>query len=129
MPDTRPPPAMLPIADRVKTALSFDVQALKHDLSRLAGTKWIDHFVQQNYRGSWSAIPLRGPAGAEHPIRMIYSDPGCRDFADTPFLDACSYFREVLNSFKCPLQAVRLMRLTHGSRINEHRDHDLSAEL
>lgn len=91
-------------------------------------TDWIDHFVKQNYEGDWSVIPLRGPAGATHPVMMIYSDPTCEDFADTPFLSACSYFQEVLASFQCPLNTVRLMRLSAGSVIKEHTDHDLSFE-
>jgi len=73
-------------------------------------------------------IPLRGPAGANHPIRMIYSDPGCSDFADTSLLATTHYFRQVLRAFACPLQAVLLMRLAPGSRIKEHTDHDLSFE-
>jgi hypothetical protein len=56
-------------------------------------------------------IALRGPAGATHPVQMIYSDPACTDFADTPALAALLYFQEVLITFACPLHAVRLMRL------------------
>jgi hypothetical protein len=59
---------------------------------------------------------------------MIYSDPTCRDFADTPMLAACPYFRQVLDTFAAPLRAVRLMRLTAGSVIKEHTDHELSFE-
>jgi hypothetical protein len=43
-------------------------------------------------------------------------------------LAACPYFQTVLATFACPLQAVRLMRLTPGSVIREHSDHDLSFE-
>jgi hypothetical protein len=84
--------------------------------------------VQQNYDGDWSVIPLRGKAGATHPVMMIYSDPTCRDFADTPMLAACPYFQQVLATFAAPLQAVRLMRLTVGSVIKEHNDFELSFE-
>src|SRR5437764_2706022 len=59
---------------------------------------------------------------------MIYSDPSAKKFADTPMLQGCRYFREVLAAFECPLQAVRLMRLTPGSRIKEHTDLELSVE-
>jgi len=84
--------------------------------------------VQQNYDGDWSVIPLRGPAGASHPVQMIYSDPSRSDYADTPMLLGSPYFRDVLAALSCPLQAVRLMRLTPGSVIKEHRDHDLAYE-
>jgi len=73
-------------------------------------------------------IALRAPAGALHPVQMIYSDPGCSNFEDTALLLASPYFREVLGCFACPLHAVRLMRLAPGSVIKEHRDHDLCFE-
>jgi quercetin dioxygenase-like cupin family protein len=58
---------------------------------------------------------------------MIYSDPTATAFEDTPMLRGCPYFREVLAAFACEVHAVRLMRLTPGSVINEHSDHDLDA--
>jgi len=114
--------------DRVKLNLAFDAKLLQEDLRRLQSHEWIDHFVKQNYDGDWSVIPLRGPATATHPVMMIYSDPTCTEFADTPFLANSEHFRSALNMFECPLQAVRLMKLTPGSRIKEHTDHDLAAE-
>ena len=113
--------------DRLRLPLEFEPARLAADLARLPAD-WIAHFVTQNYDGDWSALPLRGPAGATHPIRMIYSDPGCTDFADTPLLAATPYFRAVLAGFACPLQAVRLMRLAPGSLIKEHTDHALAFE-
>ena len=47
---------------------------------------------------------------------------------DAPFLDACPYFRDVLSSFRCPVYAARLMRLTPDSVIKEHTDYGLSLE-
>lgn len=114
--------------DRCKLDLVFDAERLKSELMAVEHFGWTRHFVLQNYEGDWSVIPLRGPQGEEHPIRMIYSDPGCSHFVDTPYLLAGSYFKDVLNSFECPLHAVRLMKLTAGSRIKEHTDYDLSAE-
>jgi hypothetical protein len=114
--------------DRHLLPIRFDPERLAADLARLERIEWIDHFVKQNYQGSWSAIPLRAPAGEEHPVRMIYSDPSCREFADTPFLAACPYFREVLAAIEAPLEAVRLMKLAPGSIIREHTDHDLAFE-
>lgn len=114
--------------DRLRLPLSFDVDLLAADLARLSATPWIEHFVKQNYQGDWSVIPLRGPAGARHPIKMIYPDPTATAFENTPLLADCPYFRDVLAGFACPLQAVRLMRLTPGSIIKEHTDLDLSFE-
>jgi hypothetical protein len=121
MPDARFP-------DRLRLPLDFDPSLLAADLANFSRAQWIEHFVKQNYDGDWSVIPLRGPAGARHPVQMIYSDPSCTEFADTPLLAASPYFRAVLGAFACPLHAVRLMRLMPGSRIKEHCDHDLSFE-
>jgi len=116
------------LPDRLRLPFTFDAGLLAGDLAALGTVGWIDHYVRQNYDGDWSVIPLRGKAGATHPVMMIYADPTCREFADTPLLAACPYFREVLARFAAPLRAVRLMRLTAGSVIKEHRDPDLSFE-
>jgi Aspartyl/Asparaginyl beta-hydroxylase len=116
------------LPDRVRLPFTFDAGLLARDLCGLGAAGWTRHFVQQNYDGDWSVIPLRGKAGATHPVMMIYSDPTCRDFEDTPMLAACPYFRQVLDTFRAPLRAVRLMRLTPGSVIKEHTDLELSFE-
>jgi hypothetical protein len=116
------------LPDRLRLPFTFDPELLARDLHGLSSVEWVKHFVPQNYEGDWSVIPLRGKAGATHPVMMIYSDPTCRDFEDTPLLAACPYFQKVLAIFAAPLQAVRLMRLTAGSIIKEHSDHDLSFE-
>lgn len=116
------------VADRLQLPLRFDPVRLRDDLMRLEELEWADHFVKQNYEGSWSVLPLRAPAGETHIVRMIYPDPTCTEFVDTPLLERCGYFREVLGAFNAPLAAVRLMKLAPGSVILEHRDHDLAAE-
>jgi Aspartyl/Asparaginyl beta-hydroxylase len=116
------------LPDRLRLPFTFDPDLLARDLAGLSTVGWTKHFVRQNYDGDWSVIPLRGQAGAAHPVMMIYSDPTCRNFEDTPMLTACPYFQQVLASFPAPLQAVRLMRLTVGSVIKEHSDLELSFE-
>ena len=116
------------MVDRRKLDLTFDPARLEADLLNLHDTAWIDHFVTQNYDGEWHVIPLRGPVGASHPVQMIYSDPTCSEFGDTPFLEAMPYIREILTMFQCVLLATRLMKLSPGSTIKEHRDHDLDLE-
>lgn len=108
--------------------LAFEAAALVEDLAAFGEDEWIDHFVPDNYVGRWQVLPLRGPAGETHPIRMAYSDPSASEFADTPLLERAPALREALAAFPCPLESVRLMRLTPGSRILEHRDHDLDPE-
>jgi hypothetical protein len=119
-------PARFP--DRLRLPLDFDPSRLAADMGNFSSAQWIEHFVKQNYDGDWSVIALRGPAGASHPVQMIYSDPSRSDFEDTPMLAGSPYFREVLAAFACPLHAVRLMRLTPGSVIKEHHDNDLAFE-
>jgi len=116
------------LPDRLRLPFTFDPERLATDLHGVSSAGWINHFVPQNYDGDWSVIPLRGKAGARHPVMMIYSDPACQDFEDTPMLAACPCFRQVLGTFEAPLQAVRLMRLTPGSVIKEHNDLELSFE-
>lgn len=117
--------------DRIRFPFKFDATQLQQDLGTLQdrSSEWIDHFVKQNYEGDWSVIPLRGPKGATHPVMMIYSDPTCEEFENTPFVTGCPYFAEVLNTFKTEVQAARLMKLATGSVIKEHRDHDLEFDL
>lgn len=119
-------PARFP--DRLKLPLAFAPDLLVRDLNSVSSDQWIRHWVKQNYDGDWSVIPLRGPAGETHPLRMANADPTTREFVATPYLERCPYFREVLASFRCPLRVVRLMRLTPGSIIKEHADLDLSFE-
>ena len=115
--------------DRVLLPFAFDPDRLVADLDRVCGSEWIAHFVKQNYEGVWDVLPLRAKAGATHPVMMIYSDPMARDFVDGPLLAETPYFRELLGAFRCPVRTVRLMRLRPGSRIKEHFDHDLAAEM
>jgi hypothetical protein len=116
------------MTDRCRLPLSFDASRLREDLRRLSPEDWVDHFVPDNYEGRWRVAPLRAPADAVHPIQMIYPNPGCESFADTAILKRCPYIREVLAVFDCDLEAARLMALGAGSKIREHRDHELSVE-
>ncbi len=121
------PPQDSPLPDRIKLPFAFDPARLRADLDAV-DRDWIDHLVKQNYEGNWSVLPLRHTAGATHPVMMIYSDPTATEFVDGPLLAQTPYFREVLAAFNCPLTVVRLMRLTPGSVIKPHYDHDLAAE-
>lgn len=114
--------------DRLRLPLAFDPVRLRADLDALIDTPWTEHFVRQNYEGQWSVLPLRCTKGATHPIMQIYSNPNATEYEDTALLAQSPYFQDVLAALHCPLQAVRLMRLTAGSVIKEHHDNDLEAE-
>lgn len=126
----RRPPSRWP--DRLCLPMTVDADRFATDVAGLAGgaeaASWIPHFVPQNYLGDWSILPLRAPPGDLHPILQIAPNPSCRDWIDTPLLSRCPRIAQLLDSFACPLEAVRLMRLAPGSVIKEHRDHDLAAE-
>jgi hypothetical protein len=115
-------------ADRVRLPFSFDADRLRADLERVVSSTWVDHLVRQNYEGDWDVLPLRFTAGATHPVMQIYADPTATRFEDGPLLDQMPYVRAVIAHFECPIQSVRLMRLSPGSVIKEHSDHDLAAE-
>jgi hypothetical protein len=114
--------------DRLRLPLAFDPARLAADLDRLETAEWTRHFVRDNYLGDWSVLPLRAPVGETHPIRMIGASPSDKGWYDTPLLDQCPYFADLLASFRCPINSARLMRLGPGSEIREHKDPDLAAE-
>jgi hypothetical protein len=104
----------------------FDAQCLQSDLAKITREEWIPHFNKGYYEGEWSAVPLRSVGGRAD---RIYPDPAAtQPYLDTPILERCDYFRQVLGSFPCDFEAVRLLRLNAGSRVKEHRDHCLSID-
>jgi len=115
-----------PIPDALKLPLEFDAARLQADLAGIMAAEYVPHFNTTYYQGDWSAAPLRSIGGRAD---QIYPDPTARDtFADTPLLARCAYIQEVLATLRCPLRAVRFLRLKAGSVIKEHRDHELGFE-
>ncbi|MDE2595697.1 MAG: aspartyl/asparaginyl beta-hydroxylase domain-containing protein [Sphingomonadales bacterium] len=112
--------------DRLRLPLAFDPARLAADLDAMPEEAWIPHFVQQNYEGDWSVLPLRCKQGATHPVMMAFADPSATAFEVTPWLAHGPYLAEVLAAFRSPLQTARLMKLTPGSTIKPHHDNDLS---
>jgi hypothetical protein len=107
----------------LRLPFTFDPAVLKSDLAKVGAHEWVDHFNPQYYEGSWSGVALRSVNGT---ASQLYLDPTkSGSYADTPVLDGCGYFREVLGAFECPLESVRLLKLAAGSRIREHADFDL----
>lgn len=104
----------------------FDAGSLQQEVDALSAMQWLPHYQVKHYEGEWSAIPLRSIAGNVKDI--IISPTDNRDYRDTVFLNNSPYIKEVLQNFKCPLQAVRLLKLNAGSIIKEHRDAELNFE-
>jgi hypothetical protein len=116
------------LPDRIRLPVAFDPALLARDLQALTETDWIDHFLTDRYEGGWNVLPLRGPKGAIHPVMMIATTPGTKDFQDVPVLGSCPAFRAVIDSFDAEVRGVRLLRLTPGSVIKEHTDHEYTGD-
>lgn len=94
---------------------------------------WQDHYSSYNKRKSWHAVSLRSfggdPGFIEKPAEMSKKwkeehpdmiDAVCRD---TPLVSQLPFAYELLDSFNCPLERVRLMRLTGGGgELSRHAD-------
>lgn len=108
----------------LKLPITFDTELLRKDLDRCLQFQFIDHFNEKDYEGQWTSIALRSPTG--DPRNIFAFGQGDNTFQDTLLLDECSYFRNLVEYFKCPKQSIRLLNLMPNSRINEHSDHGLS---
>jgi len=85
----------------------FDAKKMQEELLLLNSTDWQLHYQKLHYEGNWSALPLRSAGGrADNIIISPIDNPG---YTDTIFLNAGSYFKEILSSFQSALIAVRLM--------------------
>ena len=108
---------------RARLPLRFDASALLADALGLAADDWVPHFNTGNYEGDWSGAALRSVGGV---ARQLYPDPTAQaSYADTPLLTRCPNAAAALATFRCPLLAVRFLRLGPGSSIREHRDYNL----
>lgn len=105
----------------------FDVSRMQQETEQLGNDYWKLHFQVKHYSGNWSAIPLRSLNGD---ITNTFISPveGFAQYRDTLLLDKCPYFTEILQSFQCPLLSVRLLKLSAGTKIHEHKDADLCYE-
>jgi hypothetical protein len=110
----------------LKLPFVFNAGLLQQEVDALSTLQWLPHYQVKHYEGEWTAIPLRSMGGKADDI--IISPTDNRDYRDTVFLDNSPYLKKVLQSFQCPLQAVRLLKLHAGSNIKEHRDAELNFE-
>lgn len=112
-----------------KFPVQFDPARLKADLDKVLPEEWISHYRGDHYEGRWAVSPLRSVGG--HPA-IIYSTPAGSNpnfYQDTPILQRCDYFQEVIQWFQCQVNGARLMALDAGARILEHTDDMVAGEL
>lgn len=110
----------------LRLPFTFDPEKLRADLALVRDDEWIPHLNHHVYEGDWSGAALRAIGGDGTNI-VPEAIRGGR-FADTPLRQRCVYFSDVLAAFRCPLRAVRLLRLRAGSHVGEHVDHGLDFE-
>lgn len=110
----------------LKLPFRFDPHRLKSDLALVYPAEWTPHYNQNDYEGDWRGAALRSSTGDIAALVASYTPAS--NFIDTPLMRRCSYFREAVSAFACPLKAVRLLALAPGSFIREHTDHALVYE-
>ena len=104
----------------------FDADRMREEVRSLDTKTWQLHYQKLHYEGEWSAIPLRSVDGQADNIIIAPQENAI--YQDTIFLQASPYLQTVLQTFKCPLQAVRLLKLNAGAIIKEHHDAELNFE-
>jgi hypothetical protein len=108
--------------DFFQLPLTFEQDQLLSDLAICEKYHWVAHYNTNDYNGDWKAIALRSSNGdAEN---VLAHDAAL--FINTPLLNQCPYFSEIIGAFHCELETVRLLALAPGSFIKEHRDRGLS---
>jgi len=103
-----------------KLPFAFDAQSLKADLGRIAPAEWTAHFNKGYYEGMWKGLALRSTTGRANQLSTLAQE--MKEAVETPVLGRCPYFRQVIDAFECHIHAARLLSLSPGSKILEHRD-------
>lgn len=116
----------MPTLPSARLPWAFEAERLRAEVGRLAEADWVPHFNTGYYEGDWSGAALRAVGGQ---AGRLYPDPTAgAAFSDTPLLARCPATRAALDQLRCPLLAVRYLRLGPSSRIREHRDYNLGYE-
>jgi hypothetical protein len=107
----------------LRLPFQYDRSRLVEDLCAIPSSAWAPHYNKADYGGVWRGAALRSVSGE---ARQLFA--GAAAYRDTPLLDLCPYFRQVMAAFECPLRSVRLLSLAPGSFIREHTDNALDYE-
>jgi len=105
--------------------ISYDIPLLFEDLALCERFHWANHYNKADYSGEWNGIALRSVSGKTDQILASESAA----FYDTPLLETCAYFKEIVSGFDCELETVRLLALAPGSSIKTHRDRGLAYSM
>ena len=94
-------------------------QKLIEDLNICLRSEWKEHFNSNDYSGSWTVISLRSQSGD---TKDIFANDTGLPFINTPLMEQCHYFTEILNQMAFEKETIRLLRLEPGSIVKKHRD-------
>jgi hypothetical protein len=104
--------------DFIQLPFKFSNAKLIEDLEICMHSNWASHFNKNDFVGDWEIIALRSKTGKETDINAFSQSK----YLDTPLMEKCLYFKEIVNSFNCEKEAVRLMNLRPKSEIKTHTD-------
>lgn len=110
----------------LKLSFLFDEKRLLEDVKQCLLYPFVSHYNTADYSGKWKSISLRSLNGKMDQIQAHASGP--ENYQNTPLLDSCNYFKEIIDGFKCKKESIRLLNLTAKSKILEHTDLNLGYE-
>jgi hypothetical protein len=114
---------MREIPAHARLPLAFDAAAMRTEVDALEPGRFVAHFNTGYHDGGWSGAALRSPGGD---ASRLYADPSAGSpSSDTELMERCPAIAAALAQIRCPLRAVRVLRLAPGGIIREHRDDDL----
>ncbi|NND63181.1 MAG: aspartyl/asparaginyl beta-hydroxylase domain-containing protein [Flavobacteriaceae bacterium] len=102
--------------------INFSEELLLNDLLICEQFKFSSHYNHNDYEGDWTSIALRSHDGTQESVQAFSED---HKFYDTNLLEKCDYLKQVVSTFKCEKESIRLLNLTAGSIIKEHSDPEL----
>lgn len=99
---------------------SFDADLLLEDLEKCEGYEFHRHYVPSNYNKDKYILPLRSIGGD---MNHVFAAPEVTaQYQDTAALKACPYFQKVIDTFECPKESIRIMRMSPGGEMKIHTD-------
>jgi Aspartyl/Asparaginyl beta-hydroxylase len=115
------------VKSAIRLPMSYDEARLIRDLEAakqsrefiVNGPKTING--QPYHDGRWKAIALVALDGKTDASGLRWAGTNA-NYQKTTVMKGCPYFEEIVDSFRCPVQRVRLLQLEPGAQIHTHSD-------
>lgn len=107
----------------LKFKLNYNSEKLQQELNYCLEQEWPMHFNTMDFEGVWKSISLRSMSGS---ATDIFAHPSSSGYQDTSLLSKTPYIKEILDSWQCDKEVVRLLALAPGSQIKPHKDQGCS---